>query len=57
MFDILVELLVRTGCFRGVEVAAADDMAVGCVEIEGIRNIVEIAKGKVLRYDTLAEAR
>lgn len=48
MFNVLVELLIRPRSFCGVEVAAANDMAVSCVEVEGVRNIVEIAKREVL---------
>lgn len=48
MFDVLVEFFVRARSLGGVEVAAAYDMAIRRIEVQGIRNIIEIAKREVL---------
>lgn len=48
MLNVLVEFLVCARGFCGVEVASTNDVAICCVEIEGICNIVEIAKREVL---------
>lgn len=48
MFDVLVELLVCPCSLCGVEIAAADDMAVSRIEVESIRDIVNIAEWEVL---------
>lgn len=44
LVDVFVELLIGAGGLRGIEVAAARDMAVGCVEIEGAGDNVEVAE-------------
>ena len=53
MFDVLVELLIRTCSFRSIAVASTDDMAIGGIEVEGARHVVEVAKREVLRNPVL----
>ena len=48
VLDVLVELLVGAGSFRGIQITPADDVAISCVEIQGCGNIIEIAKRKEL---------
>lgn len=48
MLDILVELLVCPCSLCCVEVATADDVAVSRIEVESVRNIVNIAEWEVL---------
>jgi hypothetical protein len=44
LVDVLVEFLVGTGGFRRVEIAAACDVAVWCVEVQRVGNDVELGK-------------
>lgn len=45
----LVQLLVRSRRLCRVEVAAANYVAVGCVEVESAVNVFKITEGEVLR--------
>ncbi len=54
MFDVLVELLIRTCSFSSIAVTSADDMAICRIEVEGARYVVEVAKREVLRNPVLA---
>ena len=54
MFDVLVELLIRTCSFRSIAVASTDGMAIARIEVEGACHVVEIAKREVLRNPVLA---
>lgn len=48
MLNAFVEFLVCACGFCSVEIASTNDMAICCVEVEGICNIVEVAKREVL---------
>lgn len=47
--DVLVQLLVGAGGLGCVQVAAAGDVAVGRVEVEGAGDGLEVVDGEVLR--------
>ena len=49
MLDVLVQLFVCAGGFRSVDVAASNDMALCGIEVEGIRNVIDVAKWEVLK--------
>jgi len=51
MLNIFVQLLIAATGFRGVKIAGAYDMTVGCVEVERTCDIVELANWKVLHDD------
>lgn len=54
MFNVLVKLLVCPRSLCSVEVAASNDVTVGCVKVEGVCNILEIAKGEVLQAEKVS---
>lgn len=47
--NVLIELLVAAGSLCGVEIAAACDVAVGRVKVEGARDDIKVAKGEELQ--------
>ena len=49
MLDVLVQFLVAARGLGSVEVAAANYVAVGCVEVESAVNVFKITEGEVLR--------
>lgn len=48
VFDISVEFLVTPRCFRCVEVATANNVAVSGLEIQGAGDIFKVAERKIL---------
>jgi hypothetical protein len=46
--DVLIELLVRTGRFGSIKIAASRDIAVGRIEVECARDGFEIVDWKIL---------
>ena len=48
MFNVLVEFLICPCCLCGIDIAAAYDMTVGRIEVESVRNLVDIAEWEVL---------
>ena len=55
MLNILVQLLVCSSSFRGVQVTTTYDVAVGRIEVERVRNIVKFANREVLGGRLAAE--
>lgn len=56
VFDGLVKLLVAAGSLCGVEVTAADDMAVGGGEVEGLGNGLEVGERDELWESRMARS-
>jgi hypothetical protein len=60
LLDVIVELPIRAGGLRSVNVASTDDVTVGCIEIERTGHVLEFWQWKKLdsnygsvRNDTL----
>lgn len=49
IFNVLVQLLIAAGSFRGVNVATANDVQIGGGEVDRVINGVDFAERKVLR--------
>ena len=48
MLNVLIELLVCPCSFCSIEIAAANDMAISGIKVEGISDIIDLAERKVL---------
>lgn len=48
ILDVAVELLIRAGSLRGVQIAATDDLTVGRVKVQRAGDVVEIPEGEEL---------